>query len=155
MTRSNRCTSRTETGHVPESKRVVQAWEVLSEERCVELLASRDLGRVGLVVGDHPEVFPVTYATDGKVVIFRTARGTVLQRATQGRVAFEVDEWNSQVGLGWSVMLKGVAAELPEGADPFASALREHSVNPLAPGEREVWIAIYPSEITGRRFRRP
>lgn len=51
-------------------------------------------------------------------------------------------------------MLKGVAQEVPTGIDPFSAALRERSVFPLAPGVRKRWIAIYPSEISGRRFRR-
>ena len=70
------------------------------------------------------------------------------------RVAFEVDDWNAETGVGWSVVIKGVAEEITSGIDPFAIALRSRPVVPLAPGSREYWIAIYPSEITGRRFRR-
>ena len=57
-------------------------------------------------------------------------------------------------GLAGASVLKGVAQEVPTGIDPFSAALRERSVFPLAPGVRERWIAIYPSEISGRRFRR-
>lgn len=135
------------------SGQVADAMEVLSEEHCLQLLASRDLGRVALALGDQPEVFPVNYATDGKIVIFRTSRGTKLDKATEGRLAFEVDDWDAQTGVGWSVMLKGVAEEVTDSIDPFASALRTRHVRPLASGERELWIAIYPSEISGRRFR--
>lgn len=127
--------------------------EVLSEEQCVELLASSDLGRIGLAFEGQPEIFPVNYATDGKIVVFRTAQGTRLDQATVGRIAFEVDSWNAQTGVGWSVLLKGVAQEVTRGKDPFAATLRERPVRPLAPGERELWIAIYPAEISGRRFR--
>lgn len=126
--------------------------EVLSEGQCVELLSSCDLGRIGLALDGRPEVFPVNYATDGKVVVFRTARGTKLDQATVGRIAFEVDSWDPGSGVGWSVLLKGVAQEVTLGMDPFASTLRERPVRPLAPGERELWIAIYPAEISGRRF---
>lgn len=128
--------------------------EVLSELQCVELLASADLGRIGLDIGGQPEIFPINYATDGKVVVFRTARGTRLDQATVGRIAFEVDGWDARTGVGWSVLLKGVAQEVTKGKDPFASTLRERPVHPLAPGERELWIAVYPAEISGRRFRK-
>ncbi len=127
--------------------------EVLTEEQCVALLDSSDLGRIGLDIDGQPEIFPVNYATDGKIVVFRTARGTRLDQATTGRIAFEVDGWDAQTGVGWSVLLKGVAQEVTKGKDPFASTLRERPVRPLAPGERELWIAIYPAEISGRRFR--
>ena len=35
-----------------------------------------------------------------------------------------------------------------------AAALRSRPIQALAPGERQEWIAIYPSEISGRRFHR-
>jgi nitroimidazol reductase NimA-like FMN-containing flavoprotein (pyridoxamine 5'-phosphate oxidase superfamily) len=129
------------------------AMEVLSEDQCVQLLELHDLGRVALQVDDQPEVFPVNYATDGKIVVFRTARGTKLDRATDRRIAFEVDDWDPHTGVGWSVMLKGVAEEVKHGSDPFTAALRSHPVTPLAPGERDLLLAIYPAEISGRRFR--
>lgn len=128
--------------------------EVLTEDQCRELLASRDLGRIAFSIGDQPEIFPINYAADGSVVVFRTAPGTELERAITSRVAFEVDSWDPESRVGWSVVLKGVAQEVTTGIDPFSTALREHSVFPLAPGVREHWIAIYPSEISGRRFRR-
>jgi nitroimidazol reductase NimA-like FMN-containing flavoprotein (pyridoxamine 5'-phosphate oxidase superfamily) len=130
------------------------AMEVLSEEQCVQLLELHDLGRVALQVDDQPEVFPVNYATDGKIVLFRTARGTKLDEATEGRIAFEVDDWDPHTGIGWSVMLKGVAQEVKDAMDPFNEALRSRPVTPLAPGERDLLLAIYPAEISGRRFRR-
>jgi uncharacterized protein len=128
--------------------------EVLSEDQCRELLASRDLGRIAFSIGDQPEIFPVNYAVDGSIVVFRAASDAVLVQAVKGRVAFEVDDWDSDSRVGWSVVMKGVAQEVTTGIDPFSSALRERHVFPLAPGARERWIAIYPAEISGRRFRR-
>ena len=51
------------------------------------------------------------------------------------------------------MLLKGVAQEVTTGIDPFAGALRKRPVNPVAPAVRERWIALYPGEITGRRFQ--
>ena len=126
--------------------------EVLSEQQCLELLGSKDLGRIAFSVGDQTEIFPVNYASDGSIIVFRTAPGTKLDKAMAGRLAFEVDDWDPEGKVGWSVVLKGVAQEVTSGIDPFASTLRTRHVSPLAPGEREHWIAIYPSEISGRRF---
>jgi nitroimidazol reductase NimA-like FMN-containing flavoprotein (pyridoxamine 5'-phosphate oxidase superfamily) len=128
--------------------------EELSEHECRELLASKDLGRIAFSIGEQPEIFPINYAADGSVVVFRTGVGTKLQNAVLTRVAFEVDDWDPDGRVGWSVVLKGIAQEVTTGIDPFSTALRARRVFPLAPGEREQWIAIYPSEITGRRFRR-
>jgi uncharacterized protein len=130
------------------------AIEVLSEDQCRELLASRDLGRIAFSIGEQPEIFPINYAADGLAVVFRTASDTKLQMAIMARVAFEIDDWNPDTKIGWSVVLKGVAEEVTTGIDPFSAALRERPVFSLAPGVRESWIAVYPSEISGRRFRR-
>ena len=131
-----------------------QGMEVLSEQQCQLLLGTKDIGRIAFSVGGVPEIFPVNYAADRSTVVFRTAEGTRLQRAVMLRVAFEVDDWDPATGIGWSVVVKGVAQGITSGIDPFAIALRGRHVAPLAPGTREYWIAIYPSEITGRRFGR-
>jgi nitroimidazol reductase NimA-like FMN-containing flavoprotein (pyridoxamine 5'-phosphate oxidase superfamily) len=126
--------------------------EVLSEQQCRELLASQDLGRIAFSIGDQPEIFPINYAADGTVVVFRTAADKRVQQAVLRRVAFEVDGWDPDTRVGWSVVLKGVAEEVTTGIDPFSEALRNRPVFPMAPGVRERWIAVYPSEISGRRF---
>lgn len=127
--------------------------EILSEHQCRELLSSRDLGRIAFPVGDETEIFAVNYATDGTIVVFRTGTGTKLTQSTASRVAFEVDEWDAAKKVGWSVVLKGVAQEVTRGTDPYSAALRTRNVFPLAPGEHDYWIAIYPATISGRRFR--
>ena len=45
-----------------ESNRSESEIEGLSEDQCRELLASRDLGRIGFSISDQPEIFPVNYA---------------------------------------------------------------------------------------------
>jgi nitroimidazol reductase NimA-like FMN-containing flavoprotein (pyridoxamine 5'-phosphate oxidase superfamily) len=129
------------------------AIETLSEHQCRELLALRDIGRIAFPLAGEIEIFPVNYATDGVIVVFRTAAGATLANASGSRVAFEVDEWDDAAGVGWSVVLKGVAEEVSGGSDPFSAALRSRQVVPLAPGARDLWIAIYPALVSGRRFR--
>jgi nitroimidazol reductase NimA-like FMN-containing flavoprotein (pyridoxamine 5'-phosphate oxidase superfamily) len=127
--------------------------EAMDEHMCLEYLHSASLGRVAFVNGGEIEIFPVNYASDGSIVIYRTAAGTRLERAPRARVAFEVDGWDAPTLTGWSVVLKGVAIDVTSGTDPFSKALRDRNVVPLAPGKRERWIAIYPALVTGRRFR--
>jgi nitroimidazol reductase NimA-like FMN-containing flavoprotein (pyridoxamine 5'-phosphate oxidase superfamily) len=128
--------------------------EILSDFQCRQLLASKSIGRIAFPLAGETEVFPVNYSTDGDVVVFRTAAGTKLEQAPVARVAFEVDDWDAQARTGWSVVLKGIAQEVTSGNDPFSAALRARNVEPLAPGEHEHWIAIYPALMSGRRFRR-
>jgi nitroimidazol reductase NimA-like FMN-containing flavoprotein (pyridoxamine 5'-phosphate oxidase superfamily) len=128
--------------------------EILSEHQCLDLLAARALGRIAFPLEGETEIFPVNYSTDGAIVVFRTAPGTKLAQSTITRVAFEVDDWDAEARVGWSVVLKGVAQEVTAGTDPFSTALRARNVQPLAPGEHEHWIAVYPAHLSGRRFRR-
>jgi nitroimidazol reductase NimA-like FMN-containing flavoprotein (pyridoxamine 5'-phosphate oxidase superfamily) len=129
-------------------------FETLSDQQCRELLGSRGLGRVAFPLGGEIEMFPVNYVSDGVIVVFRTSAGTKLSHATGSRIAFEVDDWNAVSGVGWSVVLKGIAEEVTEGSDPFSTALREREIAPLPPGQHDHWIAIYPATVSGRRFRR-
>lgn len=130
----------------------VNVLESLNEHQCLEYLHSGSLGRVAFTIGDELDIFPVNYACDGSIVVYRTAQGTRLERGPRERVAFEVDGWDPSQWMGWSVVLKGVALDVTSGMDPFSKALRERKVVPLAPGKRERWVAIYPAAITGRRF---
>src|SRR3974390_1030930 len=96
--------------------------EVLDEQSCLEHLHSESLGRVAFRTGDAVEILPVNYAWDGAIVVFRTAAGSRLELALQGRVSFEVDGWDAQHRVGWSVLLKGVAHDVTAGRDPYSQS---------------------------------
>jgi len=132
---------------------VLDAVEKLTADECLELLSSRDLGRIALVIGDQPEIFPVNYAVDRSIVIFRVAPGTKPSLTTNHRIAFEVDELDSRAGIAWSVVVKGTVLDVTSSKDPFTAFLRTAGVRSAPPGDHPLWMAIYPSEISGRRFR--
>ena len=131
----------------------LDAVEKLSAHQCLELLSTRDLGRVALVIGDQPEIFPVNYAVDRSIVVFRVAPGTKPSLTPHHRIAFEVDELDSRAGIAWSVMVKGRVLDVSTSKDPFTAFLRTAGVRSAPPGAHPLWMAIYPSEISGRRFR--
>jgi hypothetical protein len=132
---------------------VLDAVEKLSPDQCLELLSSHDLGRISLVIGDQPEIFPVNYAVDRSIVVFRVAPGTKPSLTTNRRIAFEVDELDSRAGIAWSVMVKGRVRDVTTSKDPFTAFLRTAGIKAAPPGDHPLWMAIYPSEISGRRFR--
>jgi uncharacterized protein len=133
--------------------RAGDAIEVLGRAECERLLASHDIGRIAFSLGGVPEIFPVNYASDGSTVVFRTSDGTRLAHSVMQRAAFEVDEFNPATRIAWSVVVQGVVVEITDSAEPLAIRLREKPVMPLAPGAHERWMAVYSSNITGRRFR--
>ena len=90
--------------------------EELDRDECMRLLADSPLGRLAVVVADHPLVFPVNFTLDGNAIVFRTDRGTKLHGARNGPVAFECDGIDREYHTGWSVLVQGIAGGGAESA---------------------------------------
>jgi len=117
-------------------------------------MASEDVGRLVVVDGGRPLIFPVNYALDGEAPVFRTASGTKLWASTHSPVAFEVDCLDKKTKSGWSVVVNGIAQEVT----PFDRTDLQYRVaglpmEPWAPGEKPSFVRIEPRVITGRRLR--
>ena len=128
---------------------------VLSRDECLELLASHEVGRLGVVVDDgQPVIFPVNYRLDGDRIVIRTNPGTKLSASALARVAFEIDAVDVGMHAGWSVVVKGFGEDISTAIDPRSEELRALRLETWAPGDRMSWIRIVPTEITGRRLTR-
>ena len=65
---------------------------VLDVHECWDLLRQTEVGRLAVSIHDETEVFPINFVVDRGTVVFRTAQGTKLVGAIEGRtVAFEAD----------------------------------------------------------------
>ena len=127
--------------------------EPIPPEACLELLASKGIGRVILTEQAMPTALPVAYAVDRGAIIFRSSPGTKLAAATSGTViAFEVDSFDQDQRVGWSVVVTGLASVISDQEEPHASGLGiPHWVQP--DGAR--YIRLLPSIVSGRRVRAP
>ena len=93
------------TSSLPHFGAAHNLFRAMDVAECVELLASKRVGRVGFIGPHNPQVIPVNYALSDGAVVFRTAAyGTLAQHATRARVAFEVDELDEFLSSGWSVL---------------------------------------------------
>jgi len=124
----------------------------LTETECWMLLRHHTLGRVAVVVDGRPRIFPVNYRADDGAIVFRTAEGAKLSYGPMTASCFEIDGFDERTGSGWSVMVQGSISEITDAADRRAEALLRLPVQPVAPGERRHWLAIYAEGISGRRF---
>jgi uncharacterized protein len=105
--------------------------EPITEDECLRLLSTEEVGRLVVVLDGRPQVFPVNYALDGDAVVFRTAPGTKLEAITRSLVAFEVDRL-SPSATGWKVVVEGIAQEVTSADGP---SLRERiAAFPSTPG---------------------
>ena|ERR1700687_37065 len=128
--------------------------EEIPEPECLEILEQHSLGRIAVVVDGQPQIFPVNYAMSGRIIAFRTGSGTKLSHAPGSKVCFEIDEYDSSAGTGWSVMVQGVAVDATDSFDDVSWAAHAAAPWPLAPGAKPFRVAIEPRQMTGRRFRR-
>ena len=124
---------------------------VLSTDECFDLLRSQTVGRLGVSIREHPDIFPINYVVDRGGIVFRTAEGTKLAAAVLGRgVAFEIDGLDAAAEEAWSVIVKGHAVEI-EGTYELLAA-QDLPLFPWLAGPKHRFVRIEPVEISGRRF---
>ncbi|WP_285240453.1 pyridoxamine 5'-phosphate oxidase family protein [Pseudarthrobacter sp. MEB009] len=125
--------------------------ETLSPAECWDYLQSSYIGRLAVINGTSPEIFPVNYLAVNGTLVFRTAPGTKLRAlATGAAVALETDGLNAYGTEVWSVVVKGIPA--PFEGDLTSLAEADPDRQPWAPGLKDHFVQIAPTEISGRRF---
>ena len=124
----------------------------LTEDECLDLLQSHDLARIAFLFNGRIEIFPINYCLDGAIIVFRTGLGMKLAAVGTTTVAVEIDGWDPETGIGWSVIAKGRTEEITTNPGRVAEHLRWMPVHPAAPGDRYHWVGIKPTAISGRRF---
>ena len=93
---------------------------VLDVHDCWDLLRQADVGRLAVTLHDETEIFPINFVVDRDTVVFRSAQGTKLVGAIEGRtVAFEADGYDPEAGEAWSVIIKGRATEIERNHELF------------------------------------
>lgn len=125
--------------------------EVLGRDECLRLLGVAGVGRIAVIDGGHPMIFPVNYAVDGEDVVFRTAEGTKFDAAVRGQVvAFEIDEADPIYHTGWSVVVTGRAEEVTD--QERRARIDAGRLRPWADGPKDHVVAVRSERITGRRI---
>src|SRR5689334_17889727 len=81
----------------------------LTRHECLEMLSGRTLGRVAFTERALPAIRPVNYALVGHHIVLQTQADGLGRRLDGQVVAFEVDDIDSELGIGWSVVLTGTA----------------------------------------------
>lgn len=125
---------------------------VMTDEECLALLRSNEVGRVAVVVDGHPLVFPVNYLFDRGSILVRAGVGTMLSGASFAPVAFEIDHFDAERRSGWSVLVQGMGHDITDAVDRTSEHLKTLEVFPWAPGSKPRLLRIDPRSTTGRRF---
>ncbi|NUT70058.1 pyridoxamine 5'-phosphate oxidase family protein [Pseudarthrobacter sp. C4D7] len=123
--------------------------EVLDAETCWDLMRGVSVGHLAVLVDGYPEVFPVNYKVDQRSVLFRTGEGTKL-RAAGGPFAVALEADGHDDTQAWSVLVKGKALVLDPSDELLAGA--GLTLFPWQAGEKDHFVRIVPTSISGRRF---
>lgn len=132
--------------------------EPLDEAECLRLISPGGVGRIAYPSRFGPTVLPVNYKWHEGAILFRTAQDSPMGEDlrtgiadAEYMVAFEIDELDPSAREGWSVLIRGSAHHV-ESAAERASVL-EAGVEAWPGGEKELFLRIIPTTITGRRIR--
>ena len=122
----------------------------LDEDECWRRLATQRIGRLAADVGGRVDIYPITIGVVGQTVVFRTTQGTKLvELAIDPEVVLETDGITLD-NEAWSVIVRGEADMLERDAD-IATA-ESSGLVALQGGDKDIWVRITPTEITGRAF---
>ncbi len=123
----------------------------LSVSECERLLRASVFGRLVLPTPSQTEILPVNFAVMGDSVVLRTARGSLLDRHSDGAsLLLEVDAVDHERWQGWSVVARGRGERMSE--DELTAAERSSPGPPQWAPDRDVWIRLKLSKITGRKL---
>jgi nitroimidazol reductase NimA-like FMN-containing flavoprotein (pyridoxamine 5'-phosphate oxidase superfamily) len=120
----------------------------LSVEECWSLLESHEFGRLAYRLVDEVHLVPINYATENRILYFRTASGSKLfAAALKSDVAFEIDWYDESTA--WSVLARGRLRQLEEDEQ---SRIRSLGARSWIPTDKPEVIELLPDVVSGRRF---
>lgn len=133
--------------------------ERLGEDECLRLISSGGVGRIGYSGRYGLVVLPVNYKLHKGAIVFRTGQDSPLGEDLRTgianayyKVAFEVDAIDMAAREGWSVLVQGDAH--PVDAEDERADVLQAGVESWPGGEKELFVRIVPTGVTGRRIRR-
>jgi nitroimidazol reductase NimA-like FMN-containing flavoprotein (pyridoxamine 5'-phosphate oxidase superfamily) len=133
--------------------------EDLDEAECLRLITPGGIGRIAYTGRYGPTVIPVNYGLHAGTIVFRTAQDSPTDEDlrtgiahAEYKVAFEIDEIDLAAREGWSVLIQGPLHHVE--SDSERAEVLQAGVETWPRGDRELFLRIVPSRITGRRIRR-
>ncbi|MBR8744033.1 pyridoxamine 5'-phosphate oxidase family protein [Nocardiopsis sp. MG754419] len=128
---------------------------VLERATCLNLLATRNIGRVAFTIdGDAaPTVLPVAYALINDTIVFRSTLAGTIMRYARGYAAFQVDQLDEERHEGWSVLCSGRCRWIRDDAE-MERIPQGRLPQPWAAGPRDQILKIVPGRVSGREIHR-
>ena len=127
----------------------------IPEPECWELLETVSVGRIAVLVGRQPDIFPVNFAVDhgdsSPRIVIRSGAGLKLAGAVLGGpVSFEADMIHEDTASGWSVVIHGRASEVVDVHERLR--LEALGLSPWADADKPRFLVVDAADISGRRL---
>ena len=123
----------------------------LSRQECLSLLTTEPYGRLVLVRGGLPTVYPVNFVLDGGGIVIRTREGSSLCAAAgASAVALQADCIDRERRSGWTVTVVGRARIAHDPVE--VGRLAELPLQPWVRGERNVFVVVELGMVSGQRI---
>ncbi len=127
--------------------------EVLSRGECMRLLPMAPIGWISYCHASHPQLVPVNFLVHQDEVVARTTYGDKLAAAAHElTMSVGVADIDPVTRTGWSVIVTGRARLLGDADDLDLAGITLGPLEAWAPGEKDFYIAIPATEISGRRI---
>ena len=124
----------------------------LTTPECLELLRAGVVGRVAMSTPRGPRIVPLNYAVHGDSIVFRTAPYSELAtNSTNADLAFEIDHFDHETHLGWSVVALGRVSRVDDPAE-IQDIRSVWDPRPWAGGRRNLYLRLRWRELSGRRL---
>jgi len=123
---------------------------MMDRDECLAAIAGEHVGRLAVVHGGSPMIYPINFVVDRDEILFRSDPGTKVDAGLRSPVCFEVDHLEPSAQEGWSVVVTGRLEEaLPHRQEAWQRIL----ALPLESwaGPKQQLFRIVPDRVTGRR----
>lgn len=121
----------------------------MTKDECLELLAGHQVGRVAYCDELGPVVLPVNYVLDHDCILIQISpHSTLATHLRSAHASFEIDDFDEYNQSGWSVLVRGDAANVESENLPD----EDDRPKTWAEGQRSLHVRITPHDITGRRL---
>ncbi|WP_035771612.1 pyridoxamine 5'-phosphate oxidase family protein [Arthrobacter sp. Br18] len=129
---------------------LLRASETLSTEECWALATRQTMGRIGFSHDGLLNIFPLNYFVHDNGIYFRASPDGIMARSSLENVAFQADLVNRDTRSGWTILANGPAARIDD-PELLTTLWGTHAEEPWAPGQRNAFYGIKPTQIRGRR----
>lgn len=129
----------------------LHASDTLSPSQCWALATTQTMGRLGFFHEALLNIFPVNYFVLDEHVYFRTRAEGVIATSYLDHAAFQADFTDTATKSGWTILANGPATRV-EDPELLTTLWGKASEEPWAPGLRDLFFALKPTHVRGRRL---